>query len=140
MNNTIQLHILMSTLAFGVLCIAAVLAVLLALQEYLLRDKRALGLMTFFPAIERLETWLFRLITVGFVLLTLVVVTSFWFFHNVFTPILWHKTFLALFAWVVFLILLIGRGYFGWRGRTAIRWTLSGVFLVMLAYFGSKLF
>ena len=26
----------------------------------------------------------------------------------------------------------------GWRGRTAIRWTLSGFFLLVLAYFGSK--
>jgi len=34
---------------------------------------------------------------------------------------------------------LIGRHRLGWRGQTAIRWTLSGFCLLMLGYFGSKL-
>jgi ABC-type uncharacterized transport system permease subunit len=42
-------------------------------------------------------------------------------------------------SWVVFAILLWGRHRLGWRGRTAIRWTLTGFGLLMLAYFGSKL-
>jgi ABC-type uncharacterized transport system permease subunit len=28
---------------------------------------------------------------------------------------------------------------YGWRGQTAIRWTLIGFVLLLLAYFGSKL-
>ena len=36
-------------------------------------------------------------------------------------------------------ILLIGRWLMGWRGRTAIRWTLGGFISLMLAYFGSKM-
>jgi ABC-type uncharacterized transport system permease subunit len=39
---------------------------------------------------------------------------------------------------VVFAILLFGRWRFGWRGRTAVRWTLSGFALLLLAYFGSR--
>ena len=42
-------------------------------------------------------------------------------------------------AWSVFGVLLWGRWRFGWRGRTAIRWTLSGFTFLALAYFGSKL-
>ena len=42
-------------------------------------------------------------------------------------------------AGVVFGILLWGRHFRGWRGSNAIRWTLAGFLLLMLAYFGSKL-
>ena len=50
-----------------------------------------------------------------------------------------HKMVLSIAAWAVFGILLWGRWRFGWRGRTAIRWTLSGFVALALAYFGSKL-
>jgi ABC-type uncharacterized transport system permease subunit len=32
-----------------------------------------------------------------------------------------------------------GRLIHGWRGRTAIRWTLGGFASLMLGYFGSKM-
>ena len=45
---------------------------------------------------------------------------------------------LAVVAWIVYAILLIGRWRLGWRGRPAIHWTLGGFTLLLLAYFGSK--
>lgn len=136
MNHTIQLHIVLSTLALVVLCLAAGLAVALAWRDHELRRKRGAELLPSW-SLERLESRLFQAIKWGFLLLTLDVVTSLWFFHTRLTPLLWHKTFLVLFAWAVFLILLLGRHYFGWRSRLAIRWTLIGVFLVVIAYLGS---
>jgi ABC-type uncharacterized transport system permease subunit len=50
-----------------------------------------------------------------------------------------HKTVLSILAWWVFAILLWGHWRYGWRGRTAIRWSLSGFVVLMLAYFGTKL-
>ena len=32
----------------------------------------------------------------------------------------------------------MGRHRYGWRGRTAIIWTLAGFVMLILAYFGSK--
>jgi ABC-type uncharacterized transport system permease subunit len=46
---------------------------------------------------------------------------------------------LSIIAWVILAILLFGRVKFGWRGKTAIRWTLSSFVFLMLAFFGSKL-
>ena len=45
---------------------------------------------------------------------------------------------LSCLGWLVFGGLLLGRFRYGWRGRTAIIWTLSGFVVLMLAYFGSK--
>jgi ABC-type uncharacterized transport system permease subunit len=39
---------------------------------------------------------------------------------------------------VTFGLLLAGRRLYGWRGRTALRWTLTGFVLLILAYVGSR--
>ena len=39
---------------------------------------------------------------------------------------------------LVFTVLLWGRHQLGWRGGTAIRWTLSGFALLLLGFYGSK--
>jgi len=86
-----------------------------------------------------MEHFLFQLIAAGFALLTLALFTGLIFVQNLFAQHLVHKTVLSLLAWLVFAVLLWGRWRFGWRGRTAIRWTLGGFASLMLAYFGSKL-
>lgn len=131
------IHILLSTLAFVVLCIAALQAALLVIQERLLRHKQAMAITQSLPALESMEKWLFQLILLGFVLLTLTLITSIFSFpHLLATPLL-QKTVLSCLAWIIFLALLIRRYYFGWRGTSAIRWTFMGVFLVMLIYFAA---
>jgi ABC-type uncharacterized transport system permease subunit len=66
-------------------------------------------------------------------------ITGFIFLEDIFAQHLVHKTVLSIIAWFILGILLIGRFQFGWRGKTAIRWSLSAFALLMLAYFGSKL-
>jgi ABC-type uncharacterized transport system permease subunit len=78
------------------------------------------------------------MISVGFVLLSAALVTGFLFLEDMFAQHLAHKTVLSILAWLAFGILLWGRYRFGWRGRPAIRWTLVGFAVLVLAYFGSK--
>jgi ABC-type uncharacterized transport system permease subunit len=49
-----------------------------------------------------------------------------------------HKTVFAVLSWLTFGLLLLGRWLYGWRGRTATRWTLTGFVLLILAYVGSR--
>ena len=49
-----------------------------------------------------------------------------------------HKTLFAFASWGIFAALLIGRRIHGWRGRIALRWTLTGFLLLFLAYIGSR--
>jgi ABC-type uncharacterized transport system permease subunit len=78
------------------------------------------------------------LIGAGFALLTLALLTGFIFVTNLRAQHLEHKTILSIAAWVVFAVLLVGRVRYGWRGRSAVRLTLSGFGVLVLAYFGSK--
>jgi ABC-type uncharacterized transport system permease subunit len=79
------------------------------------------------------------MLTTGIVFLTLSLASGFLFIEDLFAQHLVHKTVLSILAWIIFTGLLIGRSRYGWRGQTAIRWTLIGFALLLLAYFGSKL-
>ena len=49
-----------------------------------------------------------------------------------------HKTVFTLLSWATFGVLLLGRHVWGWRGRVALRWTLTGFGFSILAYTGSR--
>ena len=132
--------IFLSTLALIVLCSAALQALLLASQEWILKHKQAIGFIQYFPPLEVMETYLFALISIAIVLLTLLLTTSLILFHPISEQSLWQKTFLSLLAWGVFLMLLIGRSYFGWRGKIVISWTLIGTGLIAMVYLGAVFF
>jgi len=135
----IKLHILISLLAYSMLTIAAGQALLVALQDRQLRKRQPGGIIRSLPPLQTMESLLFQMIATGFVLHTLALITGFLYVENLFAQHLVHKTVLSIIAWSVFAVLLWGRYYHGWRGKTAIRWTLSGFVLLFLAYFGSKM-
>jgi ABC-type uncharacterized transport system permease subunit len=131
-------HILLSMGAAALLFAAAVTALLLVFLDRRLRARRLTKLPAGLPPLDALEKIMFRLIGVGFVLLTLALFTGFVFVTNLFAQNLWQKTALSLIAWLLFGVLLVGRLRFGWRGRSAVQWTLSGFGVLAVAYFGSK--
>lgn len=134
----LQLHIVLSLVAYALLSIAVLQAGLLAIQEHHLRSRRPGGFIRALPPMQTMEQLLFQILALGFVLLSLSLVSGFLFIDDLFAQHLVHKTVLSLIAWGVFAMLLWGRYRFGWRGRTAIYWTLAGFVFLMLAYFGSK--
>lgn len=132
-------HILLSITAYGILTIAVFQALLLLLQDHQLKNKRPSGLIKNFPPLQTMESLLFGFLWAGWALLSLSLLSGWLFFEDLFAQHLLHKTLLACVAWVVFAVLLWGRQQLGWRGHKAIRLTLAGFCLLMLAYFGSKL-
>jgi ABC-type uncharacterized transport system permease subunit len=135
----LELHILISVISYSLLTLAALQAILLAVQNQQLRNRHPGGFIRALPPLETMECLLFRLIGIGFLLLSISLLSAVPYTQNIIEQHLIHKTVLSVAAWIVFAILLWGRWRFGWRGRTAIRWTLGGFAVLMLAYFGSKL-
>ena len=135
----LKAHILISIFSYSLLTIAALQALLLAIQTRHLRNRHPGGFVRALPPLETMETLLFRMIGLGYILLSLSLLSGIIYIEDIFAQHLVHKTVLSFAAWIVFAILLGGRWRFGWRGRTAVRWTLSGFVVLMLAYFGSKL-
>jgi ABC-type uncharacterized transport system permease subunit len=134
----VTVHIFISIFAYGFLTISAFQAIFLAYQEHQLRHKRLGWILRQLPPLQIMESLLFQMVFIGFILLSLSLLTGFIFFNDLLGQHLVHKTFFSLVAWLVFAVLLWGRRHYGWRGQTAIRWNLGGFFLLLLAYFGSK--
>lgn len=132
-------HILLSILAYGVISIAVLQSIILLFQEQQLRKRPVSAWVRSFPPLQSMESLMFSLLWGGWLLLTLSLVTGWLFLDNLFAQHLAHKTFFACLAWIIFAVLLWGRHQLGWRGNKAIRLVLIGFFLLMLAYFGSKL-
>lgn len=138
-------HVGIAVLAYSTLTIAAFHAVLMALQESRLHTGLAVkswlaAALDRLPALLTMERLLFRLIGLGFVLLTLTVLSGIVFSEQLFgTAVKWnHKTVFTMLSWFLFGALLVGRLWRGWRGKTALRFTLSGFVTLLLAYVGSR--
>jgi ABC-type uncharacterized transport system permease subunit len=134
----IALHVALALLAYSVLSIAAVLAILLALEERALRSHRPGRLVRALPPLTQTETLLFRLIATGFALLTLTLLSGALFVHNILSQHLAHIIVLSVVAWIIFGALLWGRWRHGWRGTRAVNLTLIGMAVLALGFFGSK--
>ena len=134
------LHIAIALIAYALLIVAALQALLLLGFERRLHralpDRAAEGL----PPLLTLEHYLFRLVSIGYALLTLTLVSGAVFSEELFgKPLRFtHKIVFSVLAWLVFSGLLFARYRYGMRGRKALHWILAGTGLLLLAYVGSK--
>jgi ABC-type uncharacterized transport system permease subunit len=134
-----KLHLALAMIAYGLFVIALLHATLMAVAERQLHRRGAVGFPNL-PPLLTLETLLFRMIGAAFVFLTLTLISGIAFSETLFGRALRfdHKTLFAVASWLIFAWLLAGRWRYGWRGRTALRWTLSGFMMLLLAYVGSR--
>lgn len=138
LSQGMALHVALSVIAYGILVVAAMQACVLAIQNNRLHAHTTGGFIRKLPPLASMESLLFRLIAVGFVTLSLALISGLNHLDNMFAQNLAHKTILSLLAWGIFGTLLIGRRLAGWRGRTAVRWTLAGSATLVVGYAGSK--
>ena len=132
----VLLHIVLASLTYGVLCLASLIAILLALQEYFLRYKILGLLLQSLPPMQILEQLLFQLILAGWILLSCLLGVSFiCFFSKLFFMDVISKVIMTVTSWMVFAVLCWGRFFYGWRGGKIIYGTLFGVSLIVLLYF-----
>jgi ABC-type uncharacterized transport system permease subunit len=139
-DSLFVLHFGVAMLAYSLFIVATVHAlVMLAEEKWLHRGVMPPFLRTL-PPLLVMEALLFRILLAAFVLLTLTVVSGVFFSEQLFgKPFEFnHKTVFAIVSWFIFGGLLAGHYLRGWRGRTAVYWTLAGFTALLLAYVGSK--
>jgi ABC-type uncharacterized transport system permease subunit len=138
LQNGLGLHIILSLLAYSMLALATLQALLLATQNHFLHNHKPNGLIRTLPPLQDMESLLFQLIIAGVILLSLGFLSGFIYLDGLFGHQVAHKTLLSILAWVTYSTLLFGHWRYGWRGKIAIRWTIIGFVLLMLAFWGSK--
>ncbi|MGA9665650.1 MAG: cytochrome c biogenesis protein CcsA [Gallionella sp.] len=133
-------HVTVAMLAYSLFTIAMLHAVLISQVEKRLHHPTLPRILRSLPPLLTMETLLFRMIAIGFVLLTLTLISGMVFSDEIFGEP-WrfnHKVLFGFISWGVFAVLLWGHHYHGWRGRVAVHWTISGFVFLVLAYLGSK--
>ncbi|OZI50720.1 cytochrome C assembly family protein [Bordetella genomosp. 4] len=147
-DSSLRVHLLIALAAYALITVAALHALLMALLDRHLHrpleapaERSLIGrvLDAQAPLLVQ-ERLLFRVIWIGFAVLTAAVVTGSIASMDLTGKVLPfdHKTVFTLLSWLTFGVLLLGRHIRGWRGRVALRWTLTGFAFLILAYTGSR--
>jgi ABC-type uncharacterized transport system permease subunit len=134
-------HILVSLVAYALLAIASIQALLYVYQERQIKNRTNPAMLVALPPLQTMEQLLFRLVGVGFICLSLTLISGAIFSQEIFGHpfVLKHHTLLAFLGWIVFAIMLFKRIKYGLRGSQAVAWTISGFLLIQLGYFGTKI-
>ena len=142
-----DIHIMAAALTSGVFAVAFLLAVVIYFQarhlhstDELLNDTQD-SWINRLPPMLAMERLLVRVLVLGFVLLSGLILTGMFFGEAVWGMALkWnHKTLFTVLAWMVIAVLLLGRKLRGWRGLLLVRSTIIGFVLLFLAYVGTHL-
>lgn len=137
-SSELDSHILISMVAYSLLAVAALQAILLAVQERHLRNKQPGGFIRALPPMLEVEHLMFQLVRAGLLMLTLAIFSAVPLVDDIIAQQRAHTAVLSIISWLIFAALLWGRHQHGWRGRTAVRWTLTGFGVLFLSYFGSR--
>ncbi|RBP49095.1 ABC-type uncharacterized transport system permease subunit [Arenicella xantha] len=140
-GKAFTLHILISISAYALLAIASVQALLYAYQERQIKHRANPAMLMALPPLQTMEILWFRLVAMGFALLTLTLASGVFFSQQIFgyAFAFKHHTVFAYLGWIVFAILLYKRLRFGLRGAQAVTWTMGGFLLIQIGYFGTKI-
>ena len=132
-------HIAVALVAYALFVVVAMQALVMTGLEKRLHRGQPEAHASSTPLLS-LERYMFRLLGVGFVLLTLTLATGMLFSEEIFGKpmMLTDKIVFSVAGWLAFAMLLFGRWRYGWRGRTALKWILAGTLLLVLGYLGSK--
>ncbi|TCJ16328.1 cytochrome C biogenesis protein [Parasulfuritortus cantonensis] len=135
-----KVHMLAAFAAYGLFAVAALHAALIAIAEKHLHRPVPTRMVAGLPPLLTLEKLLFRMVELGFLILTLTLLSGIFFSESIYGRAfpLTHMTVFGIASWAIYAALLSGRRIYGWRGRTAIFWTLAGFVTLLLSYVGVK--
>ncbi|MBH0096755.1 cytochrome c biogenesis protein CcsA [Psychrobacter sp. NZS113] len=135
----LEAHILLSLAAYCVLLMAAVQALFLRLQ---IRELKHHTIHRFWvnklPSLQSMESLLFDMLLVGFVLLSIALGIGFVYVQDLMAQHIVHKTVFSLLSWLLFGTLLFGSWRAGWRGKRAANITIYAFILLAIGFVGSK--
>ena len=139
-NPAFRAHLLMSMTAYSLFLMAALHAVFLAVAERALHKPAQKTAPVGMLPLLTIEALLFRLLEIGFAVLTLTLLTGIIFSKQTFGQHLpfTHMTVFGIASWLIFAVLLLGRHRYGWRGQRAIYGTLIGFAMLLLSYIGAQ--
>jgi ABC-type uncharacterized transport system permease subunit len=138
-EKNLYIHIIFSLASYGFLVLAGMQAFILRYQINSVKNIQNSSILNSFPSIEEMGSIMHKLIIVGFVLLTLSLLSGLPYTSNIIDVDIEQKILFSVIAWVTFLYLIIKRAYYGIKDIAAANMTIGGLIFLLLAYLGTKL-
>ena len=135
------IHTILAFLGNAAFALAFGIGFMYLVQEHYVKSKRLGGLFERLPSLQTLDEINYRLITFGFPLFTLAIITgalwaeSAWGSYWNWDP---RETW-SLITWFIYAIILHARFVAGWRGKRAALLSMIGFLTILIAFFGIKL-
>ncbi len=135
------IHTILAFLGNAAFALAFGIGFMYLVQEHYVKSKRLGDLFERLPSLQTLDEINYRLITFGFPLFTLAIITgalwaeSAWGSYWNWDP---RETW-SLITWFIYAIILHARFVAGWRGKRAALLSMIGFLTILIAFFGIKL-
>lgn len=136
-NLGLLIHIGLALLAYSVCFMAMLYAFQLIWLDYNLKHNK-MSFSPIIPPLMTVERHFFRIMLTGEILLTLTLISGAIYLADFFAEKNIQKAIFSFIAWFVFALLLIGHKTFYWRGKRVLIYSISGMILLTIAYFGSR--
>jgi cytochrome c-type biogenesis protein CcsB len=135
------IHVILAFLGDAAFAMACGIGIMYLLQERFVKSKHLGGLFQKLPSLQVLDEINYHLITLGFPLLTLAMITgviwanSAWGSYWRWDP----KEVWSLITWLIYALVLHLRLTVGWRGKKAAILAIAGFVIVIFAFLGVSL-
>ncbi len=139
LRPAVLIHVSLSILAYSLLCITALLALLLSYLSKHLKAKRPEALNPAMPPLLSVERQLYQLMLIGTLALASAQIAGFFFLEHFFNQGKAHKVVLSLCALLIYVSMLWRHRVAGLKSRWLVSGSICGACLLTLAYFGSRI-
>ena len=136
-----SLHIIIAILGYSLLAFGAIFSIfILLIQNNIHSTSKTMEIFKSKISLLAMEKILFQIYSIGFVSLSIILITGIFFSEEVLgIPLeISHKVIFSILSWLVYGGLLLGRFKAGWRGKKAIVFSLIAFILLFMSYLGSK--
>ncbi len=140
-NSWLWLHTVLAFVGEAALAVACGVGMMYLIQERHVKSKRLDGLFHRLPSLKVLDEVNYRLITIGFPLLTLAIITG-----ALWSEAIWGtywrwdpKEVWSLITWLFYAIVLHARLTAGWHGRRTAILSAAGFIAILFTFFGVNL-
>ena len=137
-EQNLYIHIIFSLSSYGFLVLAGMQAFILRYQINNIKNIHHSSLLNSFPSIEEMGKIMYYLILIGFVLLTLSLLSGIPYISGDLGYEIEQKIIFSLVAWLTFLYLILKKSHYGINDIAAANMTIGGLAFLLLAYLGTK--
>ncbi len=136
-----SIHVLLAFIGYAAFAMACGIGTMYIIQERYLKSKHPGGLFQRLPNLQVLDEVNYHLITLGFTLLSLAILTGIIWAESAWGSF-WRwdpKEIWSVISWLIYILILHLRLRVGWRGKKTAMLSITGFVLVIFTFFGVNL-